>query len=217
MAAEALLEANKFDAFNRLSAFVVHDLKNLIAQLQLLLSNAERHRNNPEFQRDMLSTVEHVVGKMHQLTMQLRPDASSIERTHPVDISLIARRVQTLRSRGRANLEIEAQAGLLVQGHEDRLERVIGHLVQNARGRRRVAVLCSNPPRRRFRHRVSDRQRHDPRFVRPDFQVFQQPGHGPESALIESVLHRIRGRIDVGVHPQGLAFASATCRAGARG
>ena len=29
MAAEALLEANKFDAFNRLSAFVVHDLKEL--------------------------------------------------------------------------------------------------------------------------------------------------------------------------------------------
>lgn len=132
MAAEALLEANKFDAFNRLSAFVVHDLKNLIAQLQLLLSNAERHRNNPEFQRDMLSTVEHVVGKMHQLTMQLRPDASSIDRTRPVDISLVARRVQALRSKGRANLKVEAPAGLLVQGHEDRLERVIGHLVQNA-------------------------------------------------------------------------------------
>lgn len=132
MAAEALLEANKFDAFNRLSAFVVHDLKNLIAQLQLLLSNAERHRNNPEFQRDMMSTVEHVVGKMHQLTMQLRPDASSIDRTRPVDIGLVARRVQSLRSKGRTNLKVEAQDGLLVQGHEDRLERVIGHLVQNA-------------------------------------------------------------------------------------
>ena len=132
MAAEALLEASKFDAFNRLSTFVVHDLKNLIAQLQLLLSNAVRHRNNPEFQRDMLSTVEHVVGKMHQLTMQLRPDASSIEVTRPVDISLVARRVQTLRSQGRPNLKVEAPAGLLVQGHEDRLERVIGHLVQNA-------------------------------------------------------------------------------------
>ena len=132
MAAEALLEANKFDAFNRLSAFVVHDLKNLIAQLQLLLSNAERHRNNPEFQRDMLSTVEHVVGKMHQLTMQLRPDASSIDRTRPVDIGGVAKRVHSLRSKGCANLEIEAPTGLLVQGHEDRLERVIGHLVQNA-------------------------------------------------------------------------------------
>jgi putative PEP-CTERM system histidine kinase len=132
MAAEALLEANKFDAFNRLSAFVVHDLKNLIAQLQLLLSNAERHRNNPEFQRDMLNTVEHVVGKMHQLTMQLRPDASSIDRMRLIDISLVAKRIQVLHSKGRSSVEVDAPAGLLVRGHEDRLERVLGHLVQNA-------------------------------------------------------------------------------------
>ena len=132
MAAEALLEANKFDAFNRLSAFVVHDLKNLIAQLQLLLSNAERHRNNPDFQRDMLSTVEHVVGKMHQLTMQLRPDASSIDRMRLVDIGLLATRIQALHSKSRSSVQVDAAAGLLVRGHEDRLERVIGHLVQNA-------------------------------------------------------------------------------------
>src|SRR5947207_12371909 len=46
-ASEALLEARKFDAFNRMSAFVVHDLKNLVAQLSLMLRNAERHRDNP--------------------------------------------------------------------------------------------------------------------------------------------------------------------------
>lgn len=131
-ATEALLEARKFDSFNRLSTFVVHDLKNLIAQLQLLLSNAERHRNNPEFQRDMFSTVEHVVGRMHQLTTQLRPDAFTAERMHPVDLGMIAQRVQSIRSKGRANLRVEAPTGVLVQGHEDRLERVVGHLVQNA-------------------------------------------------------------------------------------
>ena len=53
-ATEALLEARKFDAFNRMSAFVVHDLKNIVAQLSLMLKNAERHRDNPEFQKDML-------------------------------------------------------------------------------------------------------------------------------------------------------------------
>ena len=107
-ASEALLEANKFDAFNRLSAFVVHDLKNLIAQLQLLLSNAERHRDNPEFQRDMLSTVEHVVRKMHQLTMQLRPDASSIDRMRPVDISQTRNARSSLRSTDRVKVEVDA-------------------------------------------------------------------------------------------------------------
>jgi signal transduction histidine kinase len=79
-ATEALIEARKFDAFNRMSAFVVHDLKNIVAQLSLMLKNAERHRGNPEFQKDMLVTIEHSVERMKQLMMQLR------EGTTPVDV-----------------------------------------------------------------------------------------------------------------------------------
>ena len=75
-ATEALLEARKFDAFNRMSAFVVHDLKNIVTQLSLMLRNAERHRDNPEFQQDMLMTVEHSVERMRQLMMQLREGAT---------------------------------------------------------------------------------------------------------------------------------------------
>ena len=66
-ASEALLEARKFEAFNRMSAFVVHDLKNLVAQLTLMLRNAERHRDNPEFQRDMQATVG-ACGRSHEWT-----------------------------------------------------------------------------------------------------------------------------------------------------
>ena len=49
--------ARQFESFNRMSTFVVHDLKNLVAQLSLMLRNAEKHSDNPEFQRDMLETV----------------------------------------------------------------------------------------------------------------------------------------------------------------
>src|SRR5690606_11844403 len=56
LATEALLEARKFDAFNRMSAFVVHDLKNIVAQLSLMMQNAKRLKHNPEFQQDMLDT-----------------------------------------------------------------------------------------------------------------------------------------------------------------
>ena len=78
-ATEALLEARKFDAFNRMSAFVVHDLKNLVAQLSLMQRNAERHRDNPEFQRDMLDTVAHVVSRMNALMLQLRTGTTPVE------------------------------------------------------------------------------------------------------------------------------------------
>ena len=75
-ALEALLEARKFEAFNRMSAFVVHDLKNIVTQLSLMLRNAKRLRDNPEFQQDMLDTVDSAVEKMRQLMLQLREGES---------------------------------------------------------------------------------------------------------------------------------------------
>jgi putative PEP-CTERM system histidine kinase len=129
---EALLEARKFEAFNRMSAFVVHDLKNLVAQLQLLLHNAQRHRDNPDFQRDMLGTVEHVVGRMNHLMKQLRAGATPIESAQSVDLATIARRVQGIRVRAGGGVELDLDLSVCVVGHHDRLERVVGHLVQNA-------------------------------------------------------------------------------------
>jgi putative PEP-CTERM system histidine kinase len=131
-ATDALLEARKFEAFNRMSAFVVHDLKNLVAQLQLMLRNAERHRANPEFQRDMLSTVGHAVERMNQMMRQLRSGEAPVENPRAVDLASIARRVQILRAAGNRAVQIEARDGIVALGHEERLERVIGHLVQNA-------------------------------------------------------------------------------------
>ena len=131
-ATEALLEARKFDAFNRMSAFVVHDLKNLVAQLRLLLRNAERHRANPEFQRDMLATVEHAVGRMNHLMQQLRSGVEPVERPGPVELDIVT---DHLRRRFRAvgqGLSFDVEPGIVVLGHEDRLERVVGHVVQNA-------------------------------------------------------------------------------------
>jgi putative PEP-CTERM system histidine kinase len=130
-ATEALLEARKFDAFNRMSAFVVHDLKNLVAQLSLMLKNAERHRANPEFQRDMQTTVEHVVGRMNGLLLQLRTGATPVEKPRLVALGPIARRICAA-SAGRPPITLDLTADTTVFGHEDRLEHVIGHLVQNA-------------------------------------------------------------------------------------
>jgi hypothetical protein len=130
-ASEALLEARKFDAFNRMSAFVVHDLKNLVAQLSLMLRNAERHSDNPEFQRDMLMTVEHVVGRMNGLMLQLRTGATPVNKPRQVELEPLVRRVCAAKTGSRSPilLDLSAVSGL---GHEDRLEHVIGHLLQNA-------------------------------------------------------------------------------------
>ncbi|MBK7356800.1 XrtA/PEP-CTERM system histidine kinase PrsK [Propionivibrio sp.] len=131
-ATEALLEARKFDAFNRMSAFVVHDLKNIVAQLSLMLKNAERHRDNPEFQQDMLMTVEHSVERMRQLMMQLREGATPVDSPRGIDLGDVIRRIQTAKAGQGRHLELDLIDKAIAKGHEDRVERVIGHIVQNA-------------------------------------------------------------------------------------
>jgi len=131
-ATEALLEVRKFDAFNRMSAFVVHDLKNIVAQLSLMLRNAERHRENPEFQQDMLMTVEHSVERMRQLMMQLREGATPVDSPRGIDLGDVIRRIQMAKAGQGRDLEIQLADKLVAKGHEDRVERVIGHIVQNA-------------------------------------------------------------------------------------
>lgn len=131
-ATEALLEVRKFDAFNRMSAFVVHDLKNIVTQLSLMLKNAERHSHNPEFQQDMLSTVEHSVDRMRQLMLQLREGATPPGTPVGVDLSKTVRRIQASKVGQGRQVDVEIADPVVSRGHEERLERVIDHLVQNA-------------------------------------------------------------------------------------
>ncbi|WP_341643701.1 XrtA/PEP-CTERM system histidine kinase PrsK [Thauera sp. SDU_THAU2] len=133
LAAEALLEARKFDSFNRMSAFIVHDLKNLVAQLSLMLKNAERHGHKPEFQQDMLETVSHVESRMRGLMTQLQ-EKRPIDSPRGVDIVQILRTVcESKRSQSPVvQLLDPLPHQAMVLAHPERLERIIGHVVQNA-------------------------------------------------------------------------------------
>ena len=131
-ATEALLELRKFEAFNRMSAFVVHDLKNIVTQLSLMLKNAERLHANPEFQQDMLLTVQSSLDKMKRLMLQLREGATPPGTAAGVELEPMVRRLQEMaRARGR-ELQLRQLSRLATRGHEERLERVLGHLVHNA-------------------------------------------------------------------------------------
>lgn len=131
-ATEALLEARKFEAFNRMSAFVVHDLKNIVTQLSLMLKNAERLHANPEFQQDMLLTVESSLEKMRRLMLQLREGTAPPGGSAGVELEPIVARLQAMAAaRGRA-LEVAQLEPVATRGHDERIERVLGHLVHNA-------------------------------------------------------------------------------------
>lgn len=128
----ALMIARQFESFNRMSTFVVHDLKNLVSQLSLLSLNAEKHKDNPEFQRDMLETVSYSVQRMKLLLQKLSRNAAP-EQITPLNIEQVLQQAVMLKSafEPKPNLKIE-DAGLMVVADQGRLERVVGHIIQNA-------------------------------------------------------------------------------------
>jgi putative PEP-CTERM system histidine kinase len=132
-AARALAEARQFEGFNRLSAFVVHDLKNLIAQLSLVAKNAERHRHNPAFVDDALGTIRNSVDKMSRLLTQLRGSSHRLGTTQ-VDLVQVAREATRLRAiqEPAPSFELGSDEPISVQADADRLGAVIGHVIQNA-------------------------------------------------------------------------------------
>jgi putative PEP-CTERM system histidine kinase len=131
-AAEALSLARQFESFHRTSAFVVHDIKNLVAQLSLLLSNARRFRDNPEFQEDMLATIESAVDRMNRMLKKLAEPPMEGDR-ELLDLSEVVRRVVTAKSSLRPAPSFqETDEKCWVNAQPDRLERVLGHVVQNA-------------------------------------------------------------------------------------
>jgi putative PEP-CTERM system histidine kinase len=131
-ATEALLDVRKFDAFNRMSAFVVHDLKNIVTQLSLMMKNAKRLHDNPEFQQDMLLTVENSLDRMRQLMLQLREGATPPGTAVGVDLDAIVRRIAAVAADRGNLLELDVIEPVVTRGHAERIERIVGHMVQNA-------------------------------------------------------------------------------------
>ncbi len=79
-ARQVLAQSHELQEYSKRFAFVVHDIKNVSSQLSMLLSNAETHVDNPEFQRDMLTTVRASVAKITALLTRLESKPSKTER-----------------------------------------------------------------------------------------------------------------------------------------
>ena len=70
--AEELAYAREQQAWNRLSAFVLHDIKNAATMLSLLQENAPDHIHEPEFQQDMLEVVDDALRRMGRVEQRLQ-------------------------------------------------------------------------------------------------------------------------------------------------
>lgn len=133
-AAELLAQSKQFDAFNKLTAFVMHDLKNLIAQQALVVKNAAKHKDNPAFIEDMINTIDNSVNRMNNLLQKLQQKESAAKsHLFPVDLDRVLLEAVT-KCQERYPIPSMRLNGnqLKVLADNDRLEMVLIHIIKNA-------------------------------------------------------------------------------------
>ena len=127
-----LVELRQFDGFNRLSAYVIHDLKNILAQQSLIVYNAPHCRDEPEFLDDVIETVNNSVTRMKKLMAQMR----SGQRGKNKELVDIAELIKAAIANGvdlkpypESTVRCEAP---YVEADPDQLLAVFGHIIKNA-------------------------------------------------------------------------------------
>jgi putative PEP-CTERM system histidine kinase len=133
LAQERLAETRQFEAVNKLTTFLMHDLKNLIAQQGLVVSNAQRFRHRPEFIDDAVTTVKSGVDRMKKVLHQLQQAGQMAAGSSRVDVSKVLMEVRShCADREPVPTLDTAGSGIFVAIDKDRLASVLTHLIRNA-------------------------------------------------------------------------------------
>jgi len=130
---DALAEAKQFEVFTRLSAYMVHDLKNIAAELELVALNAKKHISNPDFVEDAFETVENAADGINKLLKQFRNRRALTEKKVIVDLTRLVRKVIESKQQQSPQPSLKlACSSCFVAAEKDRLANVLTHLIDNA-------------------------------------------------------------------------------------
>ncbi|MCD6580590.1 MAG: PEP-CTERM system histidine kinase PrsK [Desulfuromusa sp.] len=126
---EELSTSRELAAIGKVSTFVLHDLKNQVSGLSLMLDNARDYISDPEFQQDMLGTVGTTVDNMKGLIARLKNIKEKPELViSSVPINII---IQDAAETAGSNIEVAGKS-VLVAVDEEEIYKVILNLLVNA-------------------------------------------------------------------------------------
>ncbi|MBN1142302.1 MAG: PEP-CTERM system histidine kinase PrsK [Deltaproteobacteria bacterium] len=189
-------------SLGKISAFVIHDLKNLVSALAMTAENAKDFIGEPEFQKDLLSTLSGSVGKMKGLISWLKDfQGKKILERKPCDLKRIAEECRSSLNPGAVEVFGEP---VLVEGDAAELQRVLLNLVMNGieAGRDRAPVEIRVGKNGQAFLRVTDqgagmsRDFIENRLFRP-FQTTKNHGFGIGLYQCKNIVEAHGGRIEV--------------------
>jgi len=131
---ERLRQAKEMEAFQNVSAFFVHDLKNLASKLSLTVQNLPVHFDNPEFRADALRVIGQSVSQINDMCGRLSLLKQKIE-LKMVETDLNDLTIKTLESlergtNGSCKKDLKPLPAVMLDAEQ--MQKVITNLVLNA-------------------------------------------------------------------------------------
>jgi putative PEP-CTERM system histidine kinase len=131
---ERVRQAKELEAFQVMSAFFMHDLKNLASRLSLVTENLPIHFDDPEFRDDALQTIAHSVEKVNKMCnrlsllgqkLELKPRHAELDR-------LVGLVLSDMRGELRGLVVTGLTSGATVLVDEEQMQKVFANLLLNA-------------------------------------------------------------------------------------
>jgi hypothetical protein len=131
---QEIAEAEKLSVFSRTSSFIVHDLKNMVTSLSLLLRNAQRHIESFEFRQSLLKSLQYTVNQMQSLIHKLKMPVRE-KKLEKININQIIDEIyRNLNTKfdGKINFLLDLKEPSWIYGEKDEIKQVIYNLITNA-------------------------------------------------------------------------------------
>jgi putative PEP-CTERM system histidine kinase len=129
-----LVDARELEAFQTMSAFFVHDLKNTASSLSLMLQNLPKHFDKPDFREDALRSLRACVDRINNQVAQLTRLRTGLElKRQSTDLNGIVRSaLQPIESTANGRVTSDLQPVPDLSLDIDQTRSVITNLVLNA-------------------------------------------------------------------------------------
>ncbi|NWG13737.1 MAG: hypothetical protein HXY20_09400, partial [Acidobacteria bacterium] len=131
---ESLRQAQEFETFQHVSAFFIHDLKNLASRLSLTMQNLQVHFDNPQFRADALRLISQSLAAIDEKVGRISSLRQKLElRLEETDLAELVRAVVgELTESGRVELQVDIEPLPRVLLDPEQIRKVLTNLVLNA-------------------------------------------------------------------------------------
>lgn len=129
-----LVSSKELETFHSLSTFLLHDLKNFVSMLSLIVENMNRNFDNAEFRKDALASLSRMVEKMKWLMERLSGLSKTMDLCYePTDLNELLREVLAeMRKFIKSRIVEDFQELPIIRIDSSQIKKVITNLILNA-------------------------------------------------------------------------------------